>query len=172
MRTPEAFLNWTNVKENQSRGGGGALPVQQLVEIVYRQREHDLTLAGQNFGFARRVLRQVLVEHVVNEVANLNVAPDQHFELGAPRPTHVVELAQAGQQGFVAASQSDVVKYALGDLVAALVEEPLDKIGENAQRFAGKHFFHNLQSLRKRDAYMHGDTDTQRENDSLARFRP
>jgi hypothetical protein len=116
----------------------------------------------------------VLVEHVVDEVANLNVAPDEQFELGTPCPAHVVELAQAGQKGLVAASQPDVVKYSLSDLVAALVKEPLNKIGENAQRFAWEHFFHNLQKKgclsEMRGPNINGHTP--REKNSQARFRP
>ncbi len=48
--------------------------MQQLVNIMGGQWQHEFTLCNQNFSFTRGVLRKVLVKHVVDEVSDLDVA--------------------------------------------------------------------------------------------------
>jgi hypothetical protein len=99
--------------------------MQELVKRVGRKRQQKLTLGHQNLRLARWVLRQMLVEHFVHKISNLDVSPNQCFKFRAPGPTQIVQLAQARKQRFVAAGQPDVIKHALSNLVTALVEQAL-----------------------------------------------
>jgi hypothetical protein len=58
----------------QGGRGAGTVPVEQLVDIVRRQRQQEFAFGNQNFGLARRIFREVLVEHFVDKVADLDIA--------------------------------------------------------------------------------------------------
>jgi hypothetical protein len=51
----------------------------------------------------------MFVEHLVDKVSNLHVSSDESFKFGAPSPAHVVQLAEARQQRFIAAGKPDII---------------------------------------------------------------